>query len=183
MTCEIERERAFLIKKLPSNIKNCKPKLMRMGDFYNPNVSEANRIDNLNIRSRGDKYEIRKKEGDNEYEKIEHSINITKEEFDLLMTITTQKHEKYYFEYPLFNNLIAEIDIYIGKLKGYARVEVEFNNAKEQEGFTPPDWFGPEITPWNHEIHKRLGVITFGEIKERYKQKGIDLKPVYMPAL
>lgn len=178
---EIELERAFLVKKLPPDLHRYKPVLMRMGDFYDPKIHNGNRVDVLNIRQRGDKYVIRKKEGKSEYKKIEHTIYITKKEFELLMTVTTQKHEKYYYLYPLNKKYTSEIDIYLGKLKGYARVEVEFKNTKDQKNFIPPDWFGPEITPLNHSIHKNLGIITFNDLKKRYRQKNINLQPILIP--
>ena len=41
---------------------------------------------------------------------------------------------------------IAELDAFKGRLKGYHQVEVEFNNLKACRRFTPPPWFGEEVT-------------------------------------
>jgi len=178
---QIELERVFLVKKLPDNLSQYKPIKMRAGDFYDPNLLGASRVDHLNIRQKGNKYEIRKKEGASAYKKIEHTIYITREEFELLMKVATQKHEKNLYLYPIDKQHTSEIDIYLGKLAGYARVEVEFQNEKEMNKFVPPVWFGPEITEWNHTIHKNLGVIDFNKLKKRYKNKGIQLKPIFEP--
>jgi len=178
---QIELERVFLIKELPNDLDQYKPIIMKVGVFYDSNELGANRVDHLNIRQKDDKYEIRKKEGDSEYKKLEHTIYITKEEFDLLMTVATQKHEKNLYLYPIDDSYESEIDIYLGKLTGYARVEVEFKNEEDMENFTPPEWFGHEITEWNHTIHKNLGVIVYDDLKKRYCEKGIDLKPVFDP--
>ncbi|HET6948960.1 MAG TPA: CYTH domain-containing protein, partial [Acidimicrobiales bacterium] len=40
----------------------------------------------------------------------------------------------------------AELDLYGGGLAGLAVVEVEFASRAEAEAFTPPDWFGAELT-------------------------------------
>lgn len=178
---EIELERVFLVKELPNDLNEYKPITMRVGDFYDPNESGANKVDHLNIRQKGNKYEIRKKEGDSDYKKIEHTIYIAQKEFELLITVATQKHEKNLYLYPIDNQNTSEIDIYLGKLAGYARVEVEFKNEREMEKFTPPKWFGQEITKWNHTIHKNLGTITFDDLKKRYNEKGIELKPIFDP--
>ncbi|MEU8919652.1 adenylate cyclase [Kitasatospora sp. NPDC048545] len=40
----------------------------------------------------------------------------------------------------------VEVDVYQGELAGLLTVEVEFGSVAEAEAFTPPDWFGAEIT-------------------------------------
>ena len=175
---QIEIERVFLIKRLPPDIDKYKPIAMDTGDFYNPNKMSKVGVDHLTVRRKDDRYEIRKKEGDSKYKKIEHTISITQEEFDLLISVVPQRHQKNMYLYPLSNGQICELDVYLGKLAEYARVEVEFADEKEMKDFTPPEWFGIEITELNHSIHKNLGIITFNDLKKRYKEKGIDLAPV-----
>ncbi|MFE6053538.1 adenylate cyclase [Kitasatospora sp. NPDC056446] len=38
------------------------------------------------------------------------------------------------------------VDVYQGELTGLLTAEVEFGSVAEAEAFTPPDWFGVEIT-------------------------------------
>lgn len=175
---QIEIERVFLIKQLPLDIDKYKPVVMDTGDFYDSNKMGDVRVDHLTARRKDNNYEIRKKEGASEYKKTEDTISITKEEFDLLISVAPQRHQKEMYLYPLGNGRICELDVYSGKLTGYARVEVEFVDEEEMMGFIVPEWFGPEITELNHTIHKNLGIITFNDLKERYKEKGIDLAPV-----
>jgi CYTH domain-containing protein len=151
---------------------------MDTGDFYDPNKMGAVGVNHLTVRRKNDCYEIRKKEGSLEHKKIEHTIYITKEEFDLLMSVVTQRHQKSMYLYPIGDGRICELDIYLGKLTGYARVEVEFKDEKEMKNFTPPEWFGIEITKINHDIHKNLGIITFNDLRKRYHEKGIELTPI-----
>lgn len=175
---QIEIERVFLVKRLPSDINKYKPIAMDTGDFYNPDKTGKVGVDHLTVRRKDDHYEIRKKESNSEYKKIEHTIRITKEEFDLLMSIVPQRHQKNMYLYPLGDERMCEIDLYLGKLAGYARVEVEFKDEEEMKSFTPPEWFGAEITELNHSIHKNLGEITFADLKKRYNDKKIELTPV-----
>lgn len=44
------------------------------------------------------------------------------------------------------DNKRAYLDVYKNTLKGLYTVEVEFNNELECDNFTPPDWFGEELT-------------------------------------
>ena len=102
---------------------------------------------------------------------------ISKKEFDILWKVAKWKYKKKRYLYPLRKHM-AEVDIYLGKLAGYVRVEIEFKNKAEMLKFTPPHWFGPEITKWNHTIHKSLGKISFQELKRRYAKKDIKIRPI-----
>jgi len=46
----------------------------------------------------------------------------------------------------LDGDLIAELDVYEGRLTGLRVVEVEFNDTGSAESFSPPAWFGRELT-------------------------------------
>ena len=170
-----EIEKVYLLKRLPTGISDCKSKIIKVGDFY-----DSNSIDALKIRQKADIYELIKKEAsDSEEKRIEHTITIKKGEFEILWKAVRQNHEKECFFYPL-GKLMCEVDIYKGKLLGYARVEVEFDNEKDMNNFTPPDWFGEEITKFNHDIHEDLGLISFEDIKKRYSERGINLTPIQL---
>lgn len=57
---------------------------------------------------------------------------------------------------PLKDDLIAELDIYGANLSNFANVEVEFNSTKDAILFTPPDWFGQEVTQNNRYSNASL---------------------------
>ena len=71
--------------------------------------------------------------------------------------VTPSQGEKY-FEQVISNLIIktryyidlgkylAELDIYEGIFKGLVVVEVEFETLEEANAFTPPDWFGQDIS-------------------------------------
>lgn len=172
---QTERERVYLVKKLPDDLKKYKPIIIHVGDFY-----DSNSVDALKIKQKGNKYELVKKEGNSAHKRTEHTIDIKKEEFDILMPVAVQNHKKERYFYPV-DDYICEIDLYKGKLSEYVRVEVEFKNEKDMRSFTPPIWFGKEITNINHEIHEDLGIVSFEEMKKRYAKKGIELIPISAP--
>jgi len=167
-----ERERVFLVKKLPADLNKYQPIIIQVGDFYDSNAKDA-----LKIRCKGDHCHLIKKETNSSQERIEHVIDIKPGEFEALMKATVQSHKKFRYLYPL-GKYTCELDLYTGSLAGYVRAEVEFDNDQEMNSFVPPDWFGQEITEINHEIHEDLGLVTFAEMKKRYAQHGIDLEPV-----
>lgn len=171
---QTERERVFLVKALPTDISNYQPMSISVGDFFDSNSSDA-----LKIRQKGDNYHLIKKETNTTHERIEHVINIKQGEFEVLFKCAVQSHRKNRYFYPL-GKYICEIDYYLDRLDGYVRVEVEFDNDEDMFGFTPPAWFGNEITEINHEIHKNLGMVTFDEMKARYHERGITLDKVLL---
>jgi len=173
---EIELEKVYLIKNLPSNILDYEPMVIKVGDFF-----DSNSVNALKIRQKGDKYQLIKKEaGENEYKRTEHTIFIKKEEFDILWKQVEQNHSKLRFFYPLGEHT-CEIDFYKDRLDGYVRAEVEFKSIEDMENFVPPEWFKEEITKLNHEIHENLGLVTLDEMKERFAKNKIELIKVDFP--
>lgn len=170
---QIEREKVYLIKELP-DLRNIKPTKIRVGNFYNPNDHSS-----LRIRQKGDRYELIKKDGIDPRSRVEHIIEINKNEFEILWQVASFKYEKDEFKFPLEGNLIAEIDIYRGKLEGFVRLEVEFENDKQLDDFIPPDWFGEEVSQYQETIYENISQITFEDMRERFKEKGIELKKFF----
>lgn len=172
---QTERERVFLVKELPKDTNKYKPIPVSVGDFF-----ESNSTDALKIKQKGDSYHLVKKVTNIAHERVEHIIDIKKGEFNTLVKCAIQFHRKNRYIYP-YNKYVCEIDYYLDRLDGYVRVEVEFDNDDDMRNFTPPKWFGEEITEINHEIHENLGIVTFAEMKERYRQRGITLEKVLLP--
>ena len=51
---------------------------------------------------------------------------------------------------------MAELDVYHGELTGLVTVEVEFSSLEEAESFSPPAWFGEDITEDKRYKNKNL---------------------------
>ncbi|MDO8676040.1 MAG: hypothetical protein Q7K16_00030 [Candidatus Azambacteria bacterium] len=169
---QIERERVFLVKELPTDINKYEPVPISVGDFF-----ESNSTDALKIKQKGDNCYLVKKETNTAHERVEHIIDIKRGEYDVLVKCAVQFHRKNRYIYP-YGKYACEIDYYLDRLDGYVRVEVEFDNDEDMHDFMPPEWFGEEITEISHEIHENLGLVAFDEMKERYSQRGIILEKV-----
>jgi adenylate cyclase len=58
-------------------------------------------------------------------------------------------------------NLVAEVDVYADRLDGLCTVEVEFPSEEQAAAFSPPDWFGIEVTgdgAWTNAALARNGL-------------------------
>jgi CYTH domain-containing protein len=56
------------------------------------------------------------------------------------------------------DGLVFELDVYDGSLAGFAAVEVEFDSPGESAAFSPPGWFGREVTGDARYSNARLAV-------------------------
>ena len=56
------------------------------------------------------------------------------------------------YEIPLNDHLTIELDIFHGKFEGLILAEVEFPSMEEAENFTPPEYFGEDVT-FSTEYH------------------------------
>ncbi|MDT0606456.1 CYTH domain-containing protein [Croceitalea rosinachiae] len=68
--------------------------------------------------------------------------------------------EKNRFEVP-FENLVFEVDEFLGENKGLVIVEVELKH--EDEHFTKPDWLGDEVTGQTKYYNSQLSKNPFGK--------------------
>ncbi len=160
----IEIEKTFLVKKIPSDLD-----LYEVHEIKQGYISEA--PSPLRIRQKDDKFEITKKlplkEGD--YSSVEEiNIPLTEKEFDKLWTLAERYLEKDRYIIPIDGNLIAELDIYKGKLKGLAVVEVEFVSEEQMNSFQSLDWFGRDITQEEFSSNSFLAGKTFEKIKKYF---------------
>ncbi|MDR3240497.1 MAG: CYTH domain-containing protein [Clostridiales bacterium] len=64
----------------------------------------------------------------------------------LLLKAETDAVRKTRVLIPLDNALTAELDVYHGALNGLLTVEVEFESLAEAMAFTPPGWFGEDVS-------------------------------------
>ena len=76
--------------------------------------------------------------------------------------------EKTRYNIPLENNLIAELDIFKGELKGVYFVEVEFISEEQMEAFQKPDWFSKDVTQEDFSSNSFLAGKTFSEVEKYF---------------
>ena len=81
---------------------------------------------------------------------------LAREEYDLPLNAESYTHllkkadgnilTKTRYEIPLGDHLIIELDIFHGKFEGLILAEVEFPAMEEANNFTPPEYFGEDVT-------------------------------------
>ena len=87
----------------------------------------------------------------------ELEMEISEKEFDNLVKLTDKPPvSKTRYFIPLENSLTAELDIYNGSLSGLFTVEVEFESLDDAEKFTPPEWFGKDVSEDNRYKNSAL---------------------------
>ena len=147
-----EIERKFLVKKLPAIPENIDNHVIQQGYIF---ISEKMEI---RIRKIGGIYFQTIKTGEG-LSRGEYEIELSSDHFDLLWPLTEGKRvEKTRFEIEYANRLI-ELDIYSGNLEGLYTAEVEFPSETKSKKFTPPEWFGEEITLDSRYKNKNLALL------------------------
>ena len=158
----IELEKTYLAKHIPTGLVDCEKK--EIIDIYLPKSSKHAK---LRIRKNGDKYEITKKElvneGDASHQK-EHTIKLSKEEFDELSKLDGKKIHKIRYYYP-YNGRLAEIDVFKGDLKGLVVVDFEFDSVENKDAFQIPEFCLVDITQEDFIAGGMLCGKRYGEIE------------------
>jgi CYTH domain-containing protein len=136
-----EIERKFLIKSLPEDLeKYAKKEIVQGYVAITPEGTE------VRLRQKGKKYFQTVKVGAGKT-RGEYEIEITKEQFEALWDSTEGKRvDKVRYDIPISDGLKIELDVYRGDLNGLYSAEVEFPDEAASNKFTPPDWFGKEVT-------------------------------------
>lgn len=157
MLNNMEIERKFLIdmNKVPYDFNALNKKDICQGYILaNPEIRVRD-ISNENY------YMTIKSNTDDPLVRNEIEFEISKEAYEKLM----EREDVYKLNktrYSVFeNDNKYEIDIFEGKLKGLACLEVEFSNKDEAEKFLVPDWVKKEVT---NDIRYRSGFLAKNSI-------------------
>ena len=162
----IELERTFLAREIPNGLRNCKSK--EITDIYIPELSKHPVI---RIRKNGTRFEMTKKEpthGDASEQK-EQTIILNEPEFNELSKLNGKRVHKIRYCYD-YGGRTAEIDVFLGPLKGLILVDFEFNDKKEKDSFEIPDFCLAEIT---HKLFIAGGMLcgkSYEDIEEDLKK-------------
>ena len=133
-----EIERKFLVHDLPPEVREGRAEHIRQG-YLNLEPVE------VRIRSRaGRPHELTLKSGGG-LRRAEVNVELTPEQFDELWPLVQRSIEKERTVLELDAGTV-EVDVYSGKLAGLVVAEVEFRSEDEAEAFTPPGWFGSDVT-------------------------------------
>ena len=152
----MEIERKFLVHRLPDGFEEQRHAILKQaylsfGEGDTPEVRVRSILEEGKIE-----YVITEK-GDGTFVREECERRITEDEYiQMRKKALTDDVEKERFYIPISGSLIAELDIYAKGLSGLMTVEVEFDSAASALEFTPPDWFGEEITENKEYKNKAL---------------------------
>lgn len=143
----MEIERKFLVASLPNLDQIAKKEITQAYISTDPVIR---------IRKMGDAHYLTvKSQGHMMREEFE--MPITEEQYEgLWQKIEDSAIEKVRYFIPLDEKHTAELDIYSGHLEGLLTVEVEFHSLTEAELFTPPTWFGLDISHDNRYKNNNL---------------------------
>ena len=134
----MEIERKYLIKSIPENLKDFPCRIIEQGYLNTDPVVRIRKDDNnfeLTYKSKG--LMVRK----------EYNLPLTKEAYEhLLRKIDGRLIKKRRYMIPLEGNLTIELDVFEGDLAPLILAEVEFSDEQSALSFTPPDWFGEDVT-------------------------------------
>ena len=77
----------------------------------------------------------------------EIELPLTKESYEhMLSKIDYNLVSKTRYKIDLEDGLVAELDVFHGKLKGLVMVEVEFDSVDKANAFKKPIWFGEDVS-------------------------------------
>ena len=132
----MEIERKFLIKELPD-----------LGQYKYVEIEQGYLSTSpvVRIRRKNDAYILTYK-GSGLMAREEIEAALTKEAYEhLLEKIDGYPITKRRYLIPL-DPYTIELDVFSGHMEGLIMAEVEFPTEEEANSFTPPDWFGEDVT-------------------------------------
>ncbi len=133
----MEIERKYLVHTLPENYTSFPCRQLEQGYLCKEPV--------VRIRQDNDKYELTYK-SKGLLAREEYNMPLTKEAYEHLREkvdgklITKKRYMIPYGEYMI------ELDVFEGTLAPLKFAEVEFDSIEAAESFSPPDWFGEDVT-------------------------------------
>lgn len=152
MSATYEIERKFLVKNRPAELAAAEAKSLRQGYITTGDTEVRLRHDGANAT-------LTCKQGGG-LKRREEEIALSPEQFQTLWPLTdTQRIEKTRYLLPHQNHLI-ELDVYHGQHAPLIVAEVEFESEQASRSFTPPSYFGPEVT--NDSRYKNKNLATQG---------------------
>ncbi|MBO7357626.1 MAG: CYTH domain-containing protein [Lachnospiraceae bacterium] len=133
----MEIERKFLIKENEFNYKEYPHKLYEQGYLSVDPV--------VRVRMEGNEYVLTYK-GSGMLSREEYNLPLTKESYEHLIKKADGiiiKKNRYFIP---FDKYTIELDEFLGVHEGLITAEVEFESEEEALSFTPPVWFGEDVT-------------------------------------
>ena len=134
----MEIEKKYLVSHIPDNLDEFHCRHIEQGYLSTNPV--------VRVRRDNDEYYLTYK-GKGMMVREEYNLPLTKESYEHLLSkadgiIITKTR----YEIPDGNNLIIELDVFEGEYKGLVLAEVEFATEEDAVSYTPPEWFGEDVS-------------------------------------
>ena len=134
----MEIEHKYLIHTLPDHLEQYPKRELEQGYLCTAPV--------VRIRKDNERYELTYK-SKGLMVREEHNLPLTEEAYTHLKTkIDGRLISKTRYLIPLGEALTVELDVFHGDLAPLLLAEVEFPDEESANRFTPPDWFGEDVT-------------------------------------
>ena len=134
----MEIERKYLITQLPFDPEQYPCKIIEQGYLSTNPV--------VRVRRSNDRYILTYK-GEGLMVREEYNLPLTKESYEhLLQKADGNIISKKRYLIPYNDTLTIELDIFEGALAPLMLAEVEFETEDDANAFTPPEWFGRDVT-------------------------------------
>lgn len=139
----LELELSYLAASIPPSLKEC-----RHTDFVDVYFPASAAHARVRIRQKGNHFEFTKKTQvapNDAGAQSEENVELTADEFAALSEGTGRKLIKTRYYLP-YKEQIAEVDVFLGSLKGLVLVDFEFDDSEEKDAFAIPDFCLADVT-------------------------------------
>lgn len=134
----MEIERKYLVTRLPENLDSYPKRELEQGYLCTSPV--------VRIRKDNETYELTYK-SKGLMVREEYNLPLTQESYEHLKTkVDGRIISKTRYMIPLANALMIELDMFHEDLSPLLLAEVEFPDEETANRFTPPEWFGDDVT-------------------------------------
>jgi adenylate cyclase len=135
----VEIERKFLVHELPGDLDWIDERPLRQGYVALDGDTE------VRVRDDAGGWRLTVKHGGGR-RRVEEELELDPRRGEALWTLTEGRRVEKRRRRIASGSATVEVDVFEGDLAGLVVAEVEFDDEAASEAFTPPAWFGREVT-------------------------------------
>lgn len=143
----MEIERKYKINKMPEHLDTYEKKVIEQGYLCTNPIIRIRRSNDKYILTYKSKFGLEGNKNQETCVSNEVEVMLNESGYEHLKTkVDNQIIMKTRYLIPLDNGLTAELDVFGKQLEGLELVEVEFPSEEAANEFTPPEWFGENVS-------------------------------------